>query len=236
VNNEGKKLIALSWICMLTLAPFYYGCNSGWCVNDDFRNSNMCSNFPAKLTHPRFTIAEAKPKAKPKPVVEGFDTTSHVVALPSDGDFVFRAIGYDLGSEGEAQWEFCGQSGRLGHEMHFRMRNGTCKGTNVINARNDDCSFVMSVLKSSFLVTHTLSTDSLALVRHFSSLFVFGSSMLVVLTIAIGFVLRRQHVQNRQFTTVDTTEHEEDFLEFSVHSNVELERRNTGRMKIHIAL
>lgn len=195
--------------------------NAGWCSDDTSSSANMCSNFPAKLTHPRFTVTEAKPvpKTKPATIAEGFSMGVSDVMLPSDGDFVFRAIGHDLGTEGDAQWEFCGQSGRLGHEMPFQMRDGVCHAPKVHNERTDDCSFEMTVLESIVHLGSTVALKSGYMTREEeeaareTQTFQFEAltSGVVLLTVAVGiaFTVRRK-VKDGAFKALDTTEHAAD--------------------------
>jgi hypothetical protein len=160
------------------------------------------------------------PKTKPATIAEGFSMGVSDVMLPSDGDFVFRAIGHDLGTEGDAQWDFCGQSGRLGHEMPFQMRDGVCHAPKVHNERTDECSFEMTVL------THLGSTVALnsgymtreedkaardAMRETQTFQFEALTSGVVLLTVAVGiaFAVRRK-VKDGAFKALDTTEHAAD--------------------------
>jgi hypothetical protein len=94
---------------------------------------------------------------------------------------------YDLGAEGDAQWELCGQSGRLGHEMPFQMRDGVCHAPNVHNKRTDACSFVMTVLES---IVHLEAALREILAFQFKAL----TAGVVLLTAAVGivFTVRRK--------------------------------------------
>jgi hypothetical protein len=163
------------------------------------------------------------PKTKPATVAEGFNMGVSDVMLPSDGDFVFRAIGHDLGTDGDAQWEFCGQSGRLGYEMPFQMREGVCHAPKVHNKRTDECSFVMTVLesivhlgstvalKSGFLSPEEAKAAAFALRERSTFQFEVLSAGVVLLTVAVGiaFAVRRK-VKDEAFKALDTTEHVDD--------------------------
>lgn len=133
--------------------------------------------------------------------------------LPSNGDFEFRATGYDATTVGNAQWELCGKSGRLGHQMNFQMRNGVCRPSPVTNERSDVCTFELSVLHdlSSQPELEAVSTQGVVTSSGVPFLPIIATAVVGVVfltaVVVVGMTMRSRQNHAGGFQVLDSTEH-----------------------------
>lgn len=103
------------------------------------------SIVPTTVTYPKYYILTDD---KSELITTGTSCDNQIEVCKEhldDGEYIFRVAGINPDPDEVISWKFCNVEGKLGQELHFRMKRGVCIPGQFISAA-DYCSGLLSIM------------------------------------------------------------------------------------------